>query len=136
MCQSPIQSLPSMRFIEKRSFLLLYSHHASFLQATTNSACRERLVDNVGKWFGELGSILCLPRIDKMLSMVYVGRRKLGRMTLKRLLEGRAMLFMDPRDSTRANTSRLSSCIAIFARIKGREDVFDFSSRSRLHSGL
>ena len=94
------------------------------------------MVDDVGKWFGELASIFSLSRIDKMLSMVYVGRRQLSRMTPQRLLQRRAMLFMDPRDSTRANTSRPSSCIAILARIKKREDVIDSSSRNRLHHGL
>ena len=58
-----------------------------------NSSCGEGLVDNVGKWFGELASIFSLSRIDKMLSMVYVGRRKLSMMTLQRLLERRAMLL-------------------------------------------
>ena len=98
-----------------------------------NSSCGEGLVDNVGKWFGKLASIFSLSRIDKMLSMVYVGRRKLSRMTPQRLLERRAMLFTDSRDSTRANTSRSSSCIA---RIKKREDVIDSSSRNRLHDVL
>jgi hypothetical protein len=125
-----------MPFAEKRPFSLLYSHHTSFLQVTTNSSWREGFVDDVCKWFGKLASIAGLSRIDKMLSMVYVGRRKLGRTTSKRLLEGRAMLFTDPRDSTRTDTSRFSSCIAIFARIKEREDVFDFSSRNRPHDGL
>ena len=96
-----------------------------------NSSCRERLVDDVGKWVGKLADIFSLSRIDKMLSMVYVGR-----MTPQRLLERRAMLFTDPRDSTGANTSRPSSCIAILARIKKREDVIDSSSRNRLHDGL
>ena len=93
-----------------------------------NSSCRERLVDDVGKWVGKLADIFSLSRIDKMLSMVYVGRRKLSRTTPKRLLERRVMLFMDPRDSTGANTSRPSSCIAILSRIKKREDVVDSSS--------
>ena len=100
-----------------------------------NSLCREGLVDDIGKWVGKLASIFSLSRIDKMLSM-YVGRRKLSRMTPQRLLERRVMLFMDPRDSTRANTSRPSSCIAILARIKKREDVIDSGSRNRLHDGL
>ena len=101
-----------------------------------NNSCGEVLVDDVGKWFGELASIFSLFRIDKMLSMVYVGRRKLSRITPQRLLERRAMLFTDPRDSPMANTSRPSSCIAILARIKKREDVIDSSSRNRLHDGL
>ena len=125
-----------MPFTEKRPFSLLYRHHASFLQGMTNSAWRERLVDNVGKWFGELGSIFSLSSIDKMFSIVYISRRKLGRATPQRLLEGRAMLFTDPRGSTRTITSRASSCIAIFARIKKRENVIDFSSRNRLYDGL
>ena len=58
-----------------------------------NSSCREGLVDVVGKWVGKLGSIISLSKIDKMLSMVYVGRRKLRRMTPQRLLERRAMLL-------------------------------------------
>ena len=78
----------SMPFTEKRLFLLLYSHHASFLQSMMNSLYGERLVDDVGKWFGKLASIFSLSRIDKMLSM-YVGRRKLSRMTPQRLLERR-----------------------------------------------
>ena len=101
-----------------------------------NRSYREGLVNDVGKWFGMLASIFSLSRIDKMLSIVYVGRRKLSRMTPQRLLERRVMLFMDPRDSTRANTSRPSSCIAILARIKKREDVIDSSSRNRLQDGL
>ena len=101
-----------------------------------NSSCREGLVVDVGKWFGELASIFALSRIDKMLSMVYVGRRKISKMTPQRLLERRAMIFMDPRDSTRANISRPGSCIAILARIKKREDVIHSSSRNRLHDGL
>ena len=94
------------------------------------------MVDNVGKRFGKLVSIFSLSRIDKMLSMMYVDRRKLSRMTPQRLLERRVMLFMYPIDSTRANTSRPSSCIAILARIKKREDVIDSCSRNRLHEGL
>ena len=94
------------------------------------------MVDDVGKWVGKLASIFSLSRIDKMLSMVYVGRRKLSRTTPQRLLERRTMLFMDPRDSTGANTSRPSSCIAILARIKKREDVIDSGSRNRLHDRL
>src|SRR5256885_16287960 len=70
-----------MPFTEKRPFSLLYRHHASFLQGTTNSAWRERLVDNVGKWFGELGSIFQPSSIDKMFSIVYISMRKLGRVT-------------------------------------------------------
>ena len=46
------------------------------------------------------------------------------------------ILFMDPGDSTRANTSRPSSCIAIFVGIKKGEDVIDSSSRNRLYNGL
>ena len=86
------------------------------------------MVDDVGKWVGKLANIFSLSRIDKMPSMVYVGRRKLSMTTPQRLLERRVMLFMDPRDSTGANTSRPGSCIAILARIKKREDVIDASS--------
>ena len=100
-----------------------------------NSLCREGLVDVVGKWVGKLASIFSLFRIDKMSSMVYVGRRKLSRTTPQRLLERRVMLFMDPRDSTGVNTSSPSSCLAILARIKKREDVIDSSSRNRLYDG-
>jgi hypothetical protein len=70
-----------MLLTEKRPFSLLYSHHSNFSQGTTNSRCRQGLVDNVGKWFGELSCIGDLARNDKMLSMVYIGRRKLGRTT-------------------------------------------------------
>src|SRR5579859_1121284 len=136
MCQSPIQSLPPLPCTEKRPFSLLYSHHASFLQCMTHSPCRERLVDDVAKWFCKLASIFSLSRNDKMMSMVYVGRRKLRRTTPQRLLEGRAMLFTNSGDSTRANTSTPSSCIAILARIKKREDVIDFSCRNGLHDRL
>ena len=93
-----------------------------------NSSCREGLVDDVGKWVGKLANIFSLCRIDKMPSMVYVGRRKLSRTTSQILLERRVMLFIDPRDSTGANTSRPGSCIAILTGIKKREDVIDASS--------
>jgi len=50
--------------------------------------------------------------------------------------EGKSNTFTDPRDSTRTNTSRFSSCIAILARIKEREDMVDSSSRYRFHEGV
>src|SRR5262245_7256731 len=81
VCYCPIQSLPPIFFAVKRSFSLLNRPHFCIPQNLTNSACRERLVDDIGKWFGELGSIFSLPSIDKMLSMVYISRRKFSGMS-------------------------------------------------------
>jgi hypothetical protein len=66
----------------------------------------EGLVGDIPKGFGHINSSVNLPRADEVLCMAYVGRRKLGRTTTKRLREVRAMFRAKPRDSTKAITSR------------------------------
>ena len=53
-----------------------------------------------------MGSGCCLPRGDKTRSMPNVGDGEFGRMSPQRLLKGRTMFGVQPRDGGNADTSR------------------------------
>jgi hypothetical protein len=76
-----------MAFAEKRLFSLDHSLQACIFQVTMHSSCRERLVDDVLKWFGDLCGIFSLPSAKKMDSMVGIGGGELGGTPTQGLLE-------------------------------------------------
>jgi hypothetical protein len=90
---------------------LLLPHHSlqtSYFQATAYGLSREELAGDVGKRLGHIHSSGSPPRPNKMISMMNVDRRKLGRAASKRLWEVRTMVRVKHRDS--ANTVTSSRC--------------------------
>jgi len=78
--------------VSNRAFDLDYSLYTRFLQVKMNSIGRGRLVNDIGKGFGDLNHIFSLARGDKMLSMADIGGRKLGRMPSNGFRKGRTLL--------------------------------------------
>jgi hypothetical protein len=83
----------------------------------------EGLVGDIGKDLGHINSYVNLPRADKVLCMMNVGRRKLGRTTTKRLRKMRTMFRVKPRDCANAMASRSCNIASCMANIKQRKDV-------------
>jgi hypothetical protein len=54
---------------------------------SADSSGRQRFVDNILKWFGDLGSIFSLPSMKKIDSMASIRGRELRRTPAQRLLE-------------------------------------------------
>jgi hypothetical protein len=73
---------------------------------TTNILSRQRLVGDVPECFGDLDSILSLPRGDKMDGMSGVGRGELGRTPTQGLLKRGTMLRAKSGDGTSVKASR------------------------------
>ena len=63
---SKVQTHFTMSGREERAFGLDHSLHTSFFEAKTSGAGGERLIDDIGEGFGDLGSIFCPLSEDKM----------------------------------------------------------------------
>jgi hypothetical protein len=120
---------------EKGAFGLNYSLHARLFQVLADCIGVERLVDDIGECLGHLDSILCLVSEDEMDSMVNIGRRKLGWMTSRRLLDLRALFGAEHGYSRNMNTSCRRNGVSRMTYIKLREDIVPLSSRQRSHDG-
>ena len=73
---SKVQTHFVMSGREKDTFGLDHSLHASFFEVRTNDAGRERLIDDIGKGFGDLDSIFCPLSGDEMDGMADTGGGK------------------------------------------------------------
>ena len=100
-----------------------------------NSISREGLVNDGRECSCHLNSIVNFSKGDQMLSIVHVGRGKLGWMTTSRLLEVRTLLGTKPRDGGNANTHAGCNRTNRMARIKLREDSALLCSRKGSHGG-
>lgn len=94
----------------------------------------ERLVNDIGKCFGHLDSILCPVSRDEVDSMTNIGRGKLGWMTSNRLLEGRILLETKSGYSGSADTSARCNEVKEMTRIKLKKNSILLSSKKRLHN--
>jgi hypothetical protein len=78
----------------------------------------ERLVYDIGEGSGNLDSILCLARGDEMLSIMNVGRGKLGWTTSNGLWKCRTPFGAKSGDGRAANTSSLGDVFTRMTSIK------------------
>ena len=101
-----------------------------------HSLCRERYVGDGGEGSGDIHSSFCLPRANKMDSMVNIGLGKLGRMTSRESGEVRAMCRAKPRDGTNADTSRRVYLAYRIASINEGKDVVALVRGNALHGSL
>ncbi|KIM56451.1 hypothetical protein SCLCIDRAFT_132575, partial [Scleroderma citrinum Foug A] len=126
---SELQASLAMSSRENRAFGLDYSLHTRFLQVKTNSIGRERLVNDIFKGFGDLNCIFSLVRGDKMLRMVNIDRRKLGRTSSNGLRKGRMLPRAKCGYSRGADTNLLGNSFIRMARVKQRENGVLLSKR-------
>jgi hypothetical protein len=75
------------------------------------------------KGFGNINSSFSLPRADKVLCMMDVGRGELSRTTTKGFIEMRTMLRAKPRDCGNVITSRSCNIAKCEASIKQGKDA-------------
>ena len=114
---------------ENRAFGLDYSLHTRFLQVKVDCTGQQGLVDDVDKSFGHLNSILSSSRGDEMLSMMNVGRGKLGRTTSNSFGKARMLFGAKFGYGRGANTSLLGNSFTRVASIKQGEDGVLLSKR-------
>ena len=107
---------------KKRAFGLDHSLHTSFFQVLADSIGRERLVDDIGEGFGHLDSSFSPASRDEMLSIVDIGRRKLGGATPNSLWKCRTLFGVESGYGSMANTSFLGNIFTRVARIQHRKD--------------
>src|SRR4051812_9451122 len=106
MSQSKIQSLLPMPLGEKWLFDLHHRLHTSIFQVVASCLGCERLVGYLLKNLSDLGTILSLPGSDKMLGIVGICFRKLGRTSTNGLLLIGTVFSAKPGDGTNMQTSR------------------------------
>ena len=116
---------------ENRVFGLDHSLHTRLFQVLADSIGRERLVDDIGKGFGHLDSSFSPAGRDEMLSMVNVGRRKLGGATSNSLWKYRTFFGVKSGYGSMADTSFLCNVFTRVARIQHRKDRFLLSKGKR-----
>ena len=108
---------------KKRAFLLGNSLHATLLEMMPDGVGMEGLIGDVGKRSGDLNSIVCLLRGDKVDSMANVDIRKLGWTTTRRLVEVRTLSGRESRDGSNTDTKIRGNRASGLTSIKSGEDV-------------
>jgi hypothetical protein len=91
------------------------------------------LVGDAFKRFGSMGWGFCLPRVNKVDSMILVGRSKLGRMTRFGFGEVGTVFGMNFINKRSADTSGGYYSWDRIASIKQGDDIIDFGGGMRLH---
>ena len=116
---------------EKRVFGLDHSLHTSFFQVLVDSIGRERLVDDIGEGFGHLDGSFSPASRDEILSIVDVGKRKLGGVTPNSLWKCRTFFGVESGYGSTADTGFLGNIFTRVARIQHRKDRFLLSKGKR-----